>query len=322
MLQGAQEAVRQRLAVSVSSNDSSLGEWREVYGRVLLRLDLEPLPEQPFRFHADMRAMPGFALSKVSTSGMRATRTANLIADGSDDIGLVAVVEGTAIVNHNHRQVELKTGEAVLLRSSEPGHVWFPSSTRYVNLAVPAKCLGPLVPNPDAIGMTVVKAHSTPLRLALRYALLLLEDSEDMMTADVHHLVANHFRDLAAAMIDSETPSICAASGIRAARLKVIKAYIVANLADHDLSVVTVAAIHGITPRYVGMLFEGEGTSFSQFVLNKRLACVYQALADPRLAHHSISSIVGDAGFGDISHFNRAFRRRYGATPSDVRAEA
>ena len=25
-------------------------------------------------------------------------------------------------------------------------------------------------------------------------------------------------------------------------------------------------------------------------------------------------------GFGDLSHFNRVFRRRYGATPSDVRA--
>ncbi|RVC16943.1 AraC family transcriptional regulator, partial [Mesorhizobium sp. M7A.F.Ca.AU.002.02.1.1] len=27
-------------------------------------------------------------------------------------------------------------------------------------------------------------------------------------------------------------------------------------------------------------------------------------------------------GFNDLSYFNRAFRRRYGATPSDVRAAA
>jgi len=33
----------------------------------------------------------------------------------------------------------------------------------------------------------------------------------------------------------------------------------------------------------------------------------------------SISSIAYDVGFGDLSYFNRAFRRRYDATPSDIR---
>jgi AraC-like DNA-binding protein len=34
---------------------------------------------------------------------------------------------------------------------------------------------------------------------------------------------------------------------------------------------------------------------------------------------HSITAIAFDAGFGDLSYFNRTFRRRYGATPSDIR---
>lgn len=32
-------------------------------------------------------------------------------------------------------------------------------------------------------------------------------------------------------------------------------------------------------------------------------------------------SIAFDAGFGDLSTFNCAFRRHFGATPSDVRGE-
>jgi AraC-like DNA-binding protein len=44
-------------------------------------------------------------------------------------------------------------------------------------------------------------------------------------------------------------------------------------------------------------------------------------LLDPRHAHQSIGAIAYASGFGDLSHFNHAFRRRYGATPSEVRRE-
>jgi AraC-like DNA-binding protein len=33
-----------------------------------------------------------------------------------------------------------------------------------------------------------------------------------------------------------------------------------------------------------------------------------------------VSDLAFDAGFGGLAHFNRMFRRAYGATPSDVRA--
>ena len=43
------------------------------------------------------------------------------------------------------------------------------------------------------------------------------------------------------------------------------------------------------------------------------------SLAQPSVfgAQHLI--IAYDVGFGDLSYFNRVFRRRYGATPSDIR---
>jgi AraC-like DNA-binding protein len=34
------------------------------------------------------------------------------------------------------------------------------------------------------------------------------------------------------------------------------------------------------------------------------------------------TSVAFDAGFGDVSYFNRSFRRRFGATTSEIRAEA
>jgi len=45
-------------------------------------------------------------------------------------------------------------------------------------------------------------------------------------------------------------------------------------------------------------------------------------LSDPRLGDRTIGSVAFDVGFGDLSYFNRAFRRRYDATPSEVRQSA
>jgi AraC-like DNA-binding protein len=76
-----------------------------------------------------------------------------------------------------------------------------------------------------------------------------------------------------------------------------------------------------VTPRYVHKLLEGEGLTFSAFVLGRRLARAHRMLSDPRFGDRSISSVAFDVGFGDLSYFNRAFRR-YGATPSEIRRAA
>ena len=69
------------------------------------------------------------------------------------------------------------------------------------------------------------------------------------------------------------------------------------------------------------MLFETEGTTFSQFVLARRLSLARRMLADPWLDHQAIAAIAYEAGFGDLSYFNRAFRRHFGMTPGEVRME-
>jgi AraC-like DNA-binding protein len=45
-------------------------------------------------------------------------------------------------------------------------------------------------------------------------------------------------------------------------------------------------------------------------------------LIDRRYAHLNIAQIADESGFGDVSYFNRAFRRQFGAKPSDFREAA
>ena len=115
-----------------------------------------------------------------------------------------------------------------------------------------------------------------------------------------------------------DAAEIAAGRGSRAARLRDIKADIAQNL-EGDVSAGALSLRHRISPRYVRKLFEGENISLSRFVLGLRLNRVYRMLADPCCADRTIADIALAAGFGDLSTFNRQFRRRFGLTPSDVR---
>src|SRR5262249_46279785 len=84
-------------------------------------------------------------------------------------------------------------------------------------------------------------------------------------------------------------------------------------------SVAALSARHRLSPRYIRHLFEGENTSLSRFVVCQRLTRVHRMLADPRYVDRTITDIALAVGFGDISTFNREFRRCFSMTPSDVR---
>jgi AraC-like DNA-binding protein len=102
----------------------------------------------------------------------------------------------------------------------------------------------------------------------------------------------------------------------------VIKEDIANRLDQPGLSVAIIAARHRIKPRWVQRLFESEGKTFTEYVLAQRLVRAYRLLTDPRHANQKVSTIALDVGFGDLSYFNRAFRRRYGMTPSELRPAA
>jgi AraC-like DNA-binding protein len=110
--------------------------------------------------------------------------------------------------------------------------------------------------------------------------------------------------------------------GLRAARLAAIKRWVLAHLGEPELGVGAAAAAAKVGVRYVQMLFESEGATFSEFVRAQRLATAHRRLANPGLARTTIASIAFACGFGDLSYFNRSFRAAYGQSPSDVRRRA
>jgi len=132
-------------------------------------------------------------------------------------------------------------------------------------------------------------------------------------------------------MHDLITATACATPGGRAsaeehsiatARLSAVMADIQDRLCDDDLSVGDVAQRQRVSLRCVQRLFAATGLTFSSFVREQRLAYAYRLLNDPHAADCTIGAIALDVGFSDLSYFCRAFRKRYGVAPREVRNAA
>jgi AraC-like DNA-binding protein len=165
--------------------------------------------------------------------------------------------------------------------------------------------------------------HGTDARQLLTSYTQIIERLS-LAAPELRHLLVDHKYDLVTLLRGAtrDAPETTNGRSSRAARLEAIKTEILNGLDRHELSLAGLAARHGVTPRYVQRLFETEGLTFSQFVRDRRLERAYRMLRDRRFAHRTISTIAYDAGFGDLSHFNRAFRRRFGKSPSEARSAA
>jgi AraC-like DNA-binding protein len=87
-----------------------------------------------------------------------------------------------------------------------------------------------------------------------------------------------------------------------------------------ELSPPLVARKFGVSDRYLHKLFAASGMTFGSYVLARRLEAVAGDLISANRRSAPITNLAYDWGFGDISTFNRAFRKRFGCSPSAYRA--
>ncbi|HEV2550859.1 MAG TPA: AraC family transcriptional regulator [Stellaceae bacterium] len=293
--------------------------WREVIGRKVLRIDIEPWPERQFHIDATVRTMPGAGVVSASISEFRVARTRELTADGNDNLRLVINLSGSERISQCGRELVLGAGEATLMSCAEPFTVEQETPGRLLAVYFPPAVLAPLLGKAGDRILRPVPRNAAGLRLLTSYVGVL--DEEEPLPLAQARLIATHIQDLAALAIGATRDAAALAEdrGVRAARLHAIKADVVENLGISDLSIGAIAHRHQLHIRYVQRLFEADGTTYSEFVLAQRLSHAYRLLANPRHAGRAISDIAEQCGFGDPAYFSRRFRRAYGAPPSELR---
>lgn len=96
------------------------------------------------------------------------------------------------------------------------------------------------------------------------------------------------------------------------------KAYIEANHTS-DLSLASISKSLGVSRFYFYKLFKrATGRTLSTYVIQVRIERAKRLLLNPNAR---ISEIAFEAGFQSLTHFNRAFRRTSGCSPTEYRKD-
>jgi AraC-like DNA-binding protein len=310
-----------RLSTDQFAERDRIEAAREAFGRAIMNIELEPVPGVPFKMDMVLRALPDFGLAVGTRSAMTCVRTRQLI--DSDDLLVAVVRSGSGVFEFHGRETQVNSGSATVLRTAGAGRLCLPSTVDMVSYRLAFDRMAPLIADLDAVLVRPIPADSEALRLLVSYSGI-LQDEDALATPKVRSIVATHLHDLAALAIGAthDAAAVAGHRGVRAARRRAVKADILANIAQPGLAIDAVAHRQGISSVYVRKLFERTGTTFTEFILAQRLTRAHRMLGDPRFSGATIMAIAFDAGFADLSYFNRAFRRHYGVTPSDVRAKA
>ena len=104
----------------------------------------------------------------------------------------------------------------------------------------------------------------------------------------------------------------------RLASLVTIRRFIDRNLQSNEISPEMLARKFGLSRASLYRLFEPLG-GVADYIRERRLLQAYQEVVSVEFSNRRIGQIGFRLGFGNVSGFSRAFRLRFGMSPSEAR---
>jgi AraC-like DNA-binding protein len=293
--------------------------FREEMFRRIIGADIATQGPTPFQAAVEVRRAGPVIIANIAATPIKIVRNASHVADGNDAIVVQLWGRGGAHVTQGQRETSVLTRQGVILDNKNTGAL----STHVVGqawtLTIERDKIVGLQPRIAELA-AIALSDSSPLQLLFGY----LEGTigEDFSDPSVGQVFGNHLVELIALAIarGDELHELEVQDGVRAARYHAILQAIADQSANPHLNAFTVAAQLGVTPRYVHLLLEQSGQTFTQLLLRKRLEKARELLTGIEGRNKRIVDIAFQVGFADLSHFNRAFRFCFGDTPSGVRA--
>lgn len=294
-----------------------LSYLHDFVARSVAGLQFTPRDIDDFEFELAARNLgDGTVVGSARYSAVRGERTRALVADGRRNYMITIHDTDYEVEVAGSRRLQVPRGDVVIANESLRQTFTLPG-TGVTAIVLDERRMAEIAPAVRAQPIHHVPSDKPGASLVAGYARLLL--AEGLLGDGAARLAGDHLYQLAALALGASGDRSHDLPGMGGARLALVKKDIERNVVDPELDIATVAKRQGITPRYIQRLFEREGTTFGEFLRDIRLDLAHAALEAG--SPGTISAIAFDCGFGDLSHFNKAFRHRFGATPRDIRAK-
>jgi AraC-like DNA-binding protein len=297
--------------------------WARMVDKWLFNAHVRQVRDERFSACVTLRVLPEIRFGWGMVGASTYTRARDITAIENDDIFLLMNLGGTIVGNGKRDEIRLAPGQAYVMSCAEIGSHASATNSNVLTLRARRDAMLPLVKDLDNKTGAVLPGDQEGLRLLSSY-LRNVGGAEPLTSGESQRLATRHIHELFALALGSTDDAREAATenGLPAARLRAAKSIARRNLANPSLSASFIAGHLNISPRSLQRLFEADGTTFTGFVTAERIAKAHAALNDSEKFDLSVAEIALESGFGDISYFNRKFKVRYGASPSEVRFTA
>lgn len=240
-----------------------------------------------------------------------------LSAPGSRETGILILraMSCPVLVEQGNRLINLARGDVIFIPSDAPLLLTLPTGGRLDCAYLPKKTVVQDSPDIEKMFWQTLPFTHLPLQLLVTYAGYLLQN-EHQNERDASTMV-QHFYQLLPMLVDNLKARNNQVSPIK--RMDAIKEQIEEHISNSDFSIIQLAQSEGVTSRAIQKLFKRENTTFSRYLLERRLELARSAIVrgDPS----GIAQIAYNIGFDDPAYFSRAFRNKFGFTPSVLRRQ-
>ncbi len=295
--------------------------WRDLYSAQVTSLEIGMADDCPFEATLTAQSIGNITCAGIAGTINSVSRTAESMRfERRDGYSLVMNRGNSAIKGHyNGKSLSVAPGGA-FLDGGDRQNFNGPSRNRWVNLQLPKSLLAASFAGLDDRQGAAIAPEHPALTLLQNY----LETLGQTAVA-AGSLLERHCEKTVVDLIGlsvgaaGEAGEHVGLGGVRAARLEIILREIRCNYRNPVLSAKLVGLQLGLSPRYIQDLLATTGIGFAERILELRLQDAKAGLERQAHVLRRISDIAYEAGFSDISYFNRTFRRRFGCSPGGVR---